>query len=292
MLQLGKRQSDAAHSVLVVEISGSSQRLFGELCSAGGTLGAIDRLFASEGFELPWGWEQPETSQRRSLVAGYHQQIDVADAEQVRRLLRVYDTGIEEFGQSFSGLDRNAKALLRSLQRDGVEVKDERIVIPDVELGTVAFALNDYPLLTEPDIEAIREHLRRIERGIQDDAGAAIGSSKELLETVCRLILDAEGAEHRRGDDLPALYRKVAETLRLNAEAIPASAKGSEASQRALRSLVTCVQSLAELRNQVGLGHGRTRRNPALRRHAQLAFNATRTVAEFLLQTWHARKQK
>jgi hypothetical protein len=265
--------------------------LFGELCSSGGTLGAIDRLFASEGFELPSDWEQPETSQRRSLVAGYHSQIDFTDPDQVRRLLRVYDTGIEEFGQSFPELDRNAKALLRSLERDGFEVKDDRIVIPDVELSVVAFPLDDYTLLTEPDIEAIREHLRRIERGIQDDAGHAIGSSKELLETVCKLILDAEGVEYPRGDDLPQLYRKVAEKLKLNAEAIPESAKGSAASQKALRSLVTCVQSLAELRNQVGLGHGRTRRNPALRRHGQLAFNATRTVSEFLLQTWHTRRQ-
>ena len=233
-----------------MEVSRSSQRLFGELCSAGGTLGAIDRLFASEGFELPGDWEYPETSQRRSLVAAYHSQIDFADPDQVRRLLRVYDTGIEEFGQSFPDLDRNAKALLRSLEREGFTVENDRIVIPDVELGTIAFALNDYPLLTEPDIEAIREHLRRIERGIQDDAGAAIGSSKELLETVCKLILDAEGVAYPRGDDLPQLYRKVAEQLKLNAEAIPESSKGSEASQRALRSLVTCVQSLAELRNE------------------------------------------
>lgn len=274
-----------------MEISGSSQRLFGELCSSGGTLGAIDRLFSSEGFELPNGWEQPETSQRRSLVAGYHGEIDLTDPDLVRRLLRVYDAGIEEFGQPFLGQeDRNVKNLFRSLQRDGVDVEDGRIVIPDVELSVVAFPLHDYALLTEPDIEAIREHLRRIERGIQDDAGGAIGSSKELLETVCKVILNAEGIEYPHGEDLPKLYRKVAETLKLNAEAIPESAKGSEASQKALRSLVTCVHSLAELRNQVGLGHGRTRRNPALRRHGQLAFNATRTVSEFLLQTWHSRR--
>jgi hypothetical protein len=82
----------------------------------------------------------------------------------------------------------------------------------------------------------------------------------------------------------------VATQLKLNAEAVPESAKGSEASQKALRALVTAVQSLAELRNQLGIGHGRTSRNPALRRHGQLAFNATRTVAEFLLQTWHVRR--
>jgi hypothetical protein len=240
--------------------------MFGELCSANGSLAAIHRLFASEGFGVPDDYELPDSSQRRSLVAEYLEHIDTADFDQVRRLLRVYDAGLHEFDHAVPRPGRTAEALLRSLERDGVEISDNRIVIPDVELGTVAFALNDYPLLGTHDIGAIREHLRRIERGIQEDPGAAISSSKELLETVCRLIL--------------------------NAEAIPESSKGSEASQRALRSLVTCVQSLAELRNQVGLGHGRTRRNPSLRRHAQLAFNATRTVGEFLLQTWHARNKR
>ncbi|MGW8779803.1 abortive infection family protein [Streptomyces sp. NPDC055796] len=46
---------------------------------------------------------------------------------------------------------------------------------------------------------------------------------------------------------------------------------------------------MAELRNQLGLGHGRTTPSPALTRHARLALNSTVTVTEFVLDTWQDR---
>ena len=77
--------------------------------------------------------------------------------------------------------------------------------------------------------------------------------------------------------------------LELKAESVPGSAKGSEASQQVLRTLVTTVQSLAELRNELGIGHGQSTRSVALPRHARLALNATVTIAEFVLDTWQSR---
>lgn len=210
----------------------------------------------------------------------------------MRRLLRVYDSGIEEFGRSYQEGEMaptlNGQAMLRALRRDGVEIVDDQIVLPDPELSSVAFPLSSYSRLGDAGKDAIREHLQRIQRGLAEDPGAAIGSSKDLLETVCKVILDAEQLEYGRGDDLPKLYGGVADVLSLKAGSVPDNAKGSEAAQKALRSLVTCVHSLAELRNQLG-GHGQSRRSHGRRRHAELAFNSARTVAEFLLQTWQER---
>jgi hypothetical protein len=86
------------------------------------------------------------------------------------------------------------------------------------------------------------------------------------------------------------LYKKTAKALKIDREAVPDSAKGSQAAQRVLQNLATAVQALTELRNELGLGHGRTRPSAALERHARLAFNASRTVVEFVLQTWHERQ--
>ncbi|MEU7615894.1 abortive infection family protein [Micromonospora rifamycinica] len=150
-----------------------------------------------------------------------------------------------------------------------------------------ALALEKRPLLTDPRV--LHEHLSRIREAVERDPAAAIASCKELVESLCKIILDKSGAPAPPGDDLPGLYRRVADLLHLKAESVPNSAKGSQTAQRILRTLVTTVQSLAELRNELGLGHGRLAPSPALSRHARLSLNSTVAVTEFLLDTWHDR---
>lgn len=142
-------------------------------------------------------------------------------------------------------------------------------------------------LLTDPKV--LHEHLDRIGSAVAKDPAAAIASSKELLESLCKIILDRAGKTYTRNDDLPALYKQVSTLLAIRAESVPQSAKGSQSAAMILRTLTTTVQGLAELRNEFGLGHGRSGVSPALARHARLALNSAVTVTEFLLDTWQQR---
>jgi hypothetical protein len=151
-----------------------------------------------------------------------------------------------------------------------------------------ALSVESYPRLA--DLQALREHLNRIDRDLRSDPPGAIGSSKELVETVCKTILDDYDIAYAHGADLMDLYKAVQKTLALNVDAVPESARGSGSAVKALRALVTTVVALAELRNELGSGHGRVRPSPALTRHAQLAFNASVAISEFLLDTWHVRR--
>lgn len=183
------------------------------------------------------------------------------------------------------------------LRRDGWElvVTDEISGRPiyagrrtgGLKTASDALALERYERMSKPD--EIRAHLRRIHTGLERDPPAAIASAKELVETTCKVILDDYGIEYTRRDEVMDLYKKLAKALKLRAEDIPESRRGSEAAQQALRSLVSVVQSLAELRNELGLGHGQSGPHPGSLRHARLAFNAATTVVEFLLDTWHER---
>lgn len=141
--------------------------------------------------------------------------------------------------------------------------------------------------LTDPFV--LQEHLTRIRNGLVTDPAASISACKSLLESLFRIILDQNSIASPKSDDVPQLYRKVADLLALSAESVPASARGSESSQKILRTLVTTVGTLAELRNELGIDHGKSERSAALARHARLALNATVTVAEFVLDTWQAR---
>ncbi len=153
---------------------------------------------------------------------------------------------------------------------------------------TTALKLPEYKRLRDPQV--FHEHLRRIDAGLANDPPAAIASSKELVESVCKVILDDYGIEYGRKDDLLDLYKATAKALKLSADSVPGNGKGSQSAQRAARALASAVQSLAELRNELGLGHGRNSASKALTRHARLAFNSASAVAEFMLDTWHARR--
>jgi AbiJ N-terminal domain 3/Abortive infection C-terminus len=147
--------------------------------------------------------------------------------------------------------------------------------------------LHQCALLTDPEV--LEEHLVRIRDSLGSDPAAAISSSKNLVESLFRIILDRSGVAYGQREDIPQLYRHIADLLELKADSVPESAKGSESAQQILRTLVTTIQSLAELRNVLGIGHGQSTRSVALARHARLALNATVTVAEFVLDTWQAR---
>jgi hypothetical protein len=147
--------------------------------------------------------------------------------------------------------------------------------------------LHERALLTDPEV--LEEHLVRIRDSLGSDPAAAISSSKNLVESLFRIILDRSGVAYGQREDIPQLYRHVADLLELKADSVPESAKGSESAQQILRTLVTTIQSLAELRNELGIGHGKSTRSVALTRHARLALNATVTISEFVLDTWQVR---
>jgi hypothetical protein len=136
------------------------------------------------------------------------------------------------------------------------------------------------------------EHLARVGANIDADPALSIGSSKELLESLFKQVIEGCGQVYKSGDDLNELYKRVAELMQLNAESVPANKRGSEAAQRVLRSMVSTVNALAEMRNQLGVGHGRSSRSTALARHAKLAAGVSRAIAEFILETWLVREAR
>ena len=234
---------------------------------------------------------------RRSVCAAAEDGIDLTDPTVTHRLLLVYLDGIEDWGRRDNAFEPpdvardvftdDARALVRSLQRDGAPIDDDGQLV----LGSAApvMAVERFDRLGEPQV--LLDHLSRIEAGIGLDPAAAIASAKELTESALKFVLDDYGIAYSPRDSLPDLYKMVASELGLTRSAVPASVKGSQAAHKVLQNLATCVQSLAELRNELGLGHGRTVRSPALSRHARLAANAARTITEFVLETWHERKQ-
>jgi len=131
-------------------------------------------------------------------------------------------------------------------------------------------------------------HINRIEFQINSDLTSAIGSTKSLLESICKTILDHEGREYDKNDNVNKLIKKTIQTLRIeNPDQI--SLFGN--------SLVTSIQNLGELRNRIDeSSHGKSLLDKNKKIDsitASFLINSAETIACFLIEFYeieHPRK--
>jgi len=128
---------------------------------------------------------------------------------------------------------------------------------------------------------------KAVERRSNDPEGA-ITAARTLIETVCKFILDETGEPYDINDDLPDLYKKVAQQLNLSP-----SQHEEQIFKQILGGVNSVVTGLGSLRNKLGDAHGKgkvgIKPSP---RHAQLAVNLAGSVATFLIETWEVRAVK
>jgi len=119
------------------------------------------------------------------------------------------------------------------------------------------------------------------------DVELAIGTAKELIETVCKTILEGNGVRFEPFEKIQDLTKKTLKCLNLLPECVPDSSKGSDIIKDLLRSMGTIGKNMSELRNLYGTGHGQQGSRKGLQlRHARLAVGASSTFAMFLIETY------
>lgn len=195
-----------------------------------------------------------------------------SDLEEVERLLQLYN---------------------HFLRTDGYEIVERARMA-----GRPVFSARQAELRTETPLKALRDSLSdggtsyiarqitRMESSIYDDPDLAIGTAKELVETVCRTVLSQRNIEAPVTLDLPQLVKLTAKELKLTPSDIEGREASAETIRRLLGNLGTITASLAELRNNFGTGHGKSAYVKGLgSRHAKLAVGAASTLAVFIHET-------
>jgi hypothetical protein len=153
--------------------------------------------------------------------------------------------------------------------------------------------LNPIPAGAVADAKAVAETLgdyvarqvTRMESALSGDLELAIGTAKEFMETVCRTILKERGIGLPKDDDLPALVKLTVKSLPVVPDGIADKSKWEGTVVRLVNNLSSCGQSLAELRNAFGTGHGKDAAHKGLdRHHARLIVHVATTVGVFLYE--------
>lgn len=275
-------------------ISKKTRSEFREYFVKWSTLGGIQDEFEAVGIACADDYVPPVGGQRRTLVERYYRTLDFTKIDDARKALKLFENALGELDEVAQNDESRAPeaskalaGLTRWLKKDGYLYRDG--VLASSGPNTVAPALK---LIAERlDAPYLVRQVEVIEGAVETDPRLAIGTAKELIESVCKTILKDRGVTVERSWDVVKLVKTALKELDLTPDDIPDAAKGAETIKRLLMNLATVTQGLAEIRNLFGTGHGPEGRVRGLQpRHARLMAGAAVTLATFLFETQEVRE--
>jgi hypothetical protein len=252
-------------------------------CFGGMIIREIDALFEDLGFKFDPVAEgraqELGRGARRSRAAGYVSTADLSRAVDADRVLKAISVALPDWeAQEGENEWSELRRLRRNIAQAGLEW------IGDVltrKASPVQAAAPD----RLADLEDVSREWERILVSVDGDPADAITAARSLVEAACKSALEELGEKFDDRDDLPALYRKTAVALRVDAT------QHEVVYRQILQGLMSSVQGLAELRNKLGDAHGSRRGSArAQPRHARMAAGAAMTVATFLIETLSERR--
>ena len=205
--------------------------------------------------------------------------------ETLHPIVRVDPEEVEQLRQLFNQHLRNdGYEIVERTRLSGRPVFSARLM--DIAPSTALEAAKES--FATIDAAYITQQITRMEAALLDDPDLALGTAKELLETCCKTILKERDVQLVGTPDLPQLIKQTIGSLEIISPDIPNQARTTDSLRRLVSSLATIAQSITELRNYFGTGHGREADSMSLLlRHAKLAVGAASTLAVFLLETHH-----
>ena len=152
-------------------------------------------------------------------------------------------------------------------------------------LGSPARSLQEH--IGDRDFESINGEFERALHSVDTNARDAVSAASNILEAVCKTIIDDEHLEMPAKQDLKNVWAVVRKHLRFDPGAV-----ADQDLQRILTGLFSIVEGTASLRTHASTAHAQGRKPYKIEpRHARLAVHAAHTVALFVLKSWEKRKK-
>jgi len=137
----------------------------------------------------------------------------------------------------------------------------------------------------------IEEYIQRIRNSLDADPALAVGSTKDLIESVLKTILGLHGA-NIGDEDMPKLLKRAQVALGIDPKDIEPAAPGAESLRKLLGSMTQIVISVTELRNLYGTGHGKSMAPGLDPASARLVVGVGTSVAAYLMQRYSSMKKR
>ena len=120
---------------------------------------------------------------------------------------------------------------------------------------------------------------------MEKDPEAALGASKEFLETLCKHIIKERGGIIAPGADFGELNSAARDLLNLLPQNIDNEKLGSQSMKKVLGGVGSILSGITELRNLYGTGHGKDSQAVGVTAtQAHLIVGLTASLAKFLFE--------
>ena len=146
--------------------------------------------------------------------------------------------------------------------------------------------LENVKILTEKiDSAYIARQIARLSENVDKDPEAALGASKEFLETLCKHIIKERGGIIAPGADFGELNSAARDLLNLLPQNIDNEKLGSQSMKKVLGGVGSILSGITELRNLYGTGHGKDSQAVGVTAtQAHLIVGLTASLGKFLFE--------
>ena len=267
---------------LSIRFSSKTLARFSDVCKSSLSLPQIDDVFKKAG--ILRSDTRVESDGRRRVFLAY---VETEDQDDIRSVVRIADAlGFIIEKISSDGRLKEAEELKAQALRDGFTFTNGKFV-------SAAPAVASFTALSIDELADVPGAVQRLYERAKHYPAEAIGGAKELIETVCYTVLRLAGAdEPPKKPDLGQLTKATMKILELVPSKVTDNKKGAELIKILLSQVSTITNSLAQLRNSYGSGHGKDGTWHGLGpRHARLAVGAATSFAAFIAETYQEQER-
>ncbi len=107
------------------------------------------------------------------------------------------------------------------------------------------------------DYEYVHKKIDLMNAAVSQDTDVAIGTGKDLLETICKSILKQRDIKYDKSWTLPQLLKNTISNMDIKPKGIENPEVAERSVKQILGGINSIIQGMTELRNSYGSGHGK-----------------------------------
>lgn len=201
-------------------------------------------------WELDWIYSDPrinlshcdDETYLKFLAMTVHPRVRT-NTEEVTKLIEIYNKHLNVDGFEIAQTDEISGKLVFSGRQKAI--------------GQAHLTAKKVEIKRYLDTAYVNSKINTMTDAIHKDTDLAIGTAKELLETICKSILQQKSVTINSDWTLPQLLKATTNSL----DFAPKEASNPEKAEKAIKQILggisSIVQGVGELRNGYGTGHGK-----------------------------------